>query len=151
MNYTDKEIADSAQALGLSPAQLSVGRSDGSPATYSAGDLRGIRDLLQRENKGLMRLALYPQIAGDFPDEFASGRIRESGIKLYCNCLDVAVVDHNGEVLACGFIKKSFGNILQRPLKDILDSEEFTSQRQGLLKENLLPICSRCCALGYLK
>lgn len=57
-------------------------------------------------------------------------------------------INAQGEVIFCPFIKKPFGNLLEQSFEEIWNNEEFKQFRKKLVKNNLAPVCSRCCRLG---
>lgn len=151
MDYSREDISESARILGIPQEKISVARQISAHNKITCGQLQELLLLVREEGRGRMRIVLYPEIAKKAPKEFLEGNIRHAGLKLFCNSLDLAVVDHNGDVLPCSFIKKSFGNVLKSPLKDILSCADFNNMRKHLLRGNLLPVCKYCCALSYIR
>ncbi|HID06894.1 MAG TPA: SPASM domain-containing protein [Armatimonadetes bacterium] len=60
-------------------------------------------------------------------------------------CGDYVVIEHNGDVYACDFFVEpewKFGNLLERPLSELLRSERARQFKQR--KRQLAPECKRC-------
>jgi MoaA/NifB/PqqE/SkfB family radical SAM enzyme len=59
-------------------------------------------------------------------------------------------LDHLGNVHHCGVIRRPFGNLLEQPVEEIWNSEEYRRYRRLLMNPKLLPICKRCCKAAYI-
>jgi MoaA/NifB/PqqE/SkfB family radical SAM enzyme len=55
-------------------------------------------------------------------------------------------INSKGDVYSCHTLGCKFGNIKDKPLKEIFNSKKATKLRH-LIKKNLMPACSRCCKL----
>lgn len=99
-----------------------------------------------RTIKGI-NVIIHPDIFDFFPEEIYNGNLRNK-VNLFCKNIFVGRIDAQGNVIFCPFIKKSFGNLLNEPMEAIWNSDKFKSFRKELLKNNLLPVCERCCKLG---
>jgi MoaA/NifB/PqqE/SkfB family radical SAM enzyme len=53
-------------------------------------------------------------------------------------------VGPDGEVYNCPYLVKSFGNVKDKPLEEIWDSEQMRALRKGMINGKLMPICRRC-------
>lgn len=105
------------------------------------------RKIEQMKEIGSVNLTVDPEVFNKFPEEFYNGEARKKN-NLVCKNMSLGRIDSQGNVIFCPFIKRSFGNLLEEPMEKIWDNEEFKSFRRNLLKNNLLPICKRCCRLG---
>ncbi len=84
-------------------------------------------------------------------NDYYNGTGRKN-LRLICSKIasPSARIDHKGNVLHCGAIRKSFGNLLEHSLDEIWHSREYSEFRKKMLDINLLPICKRCCKAGYV-
>jgi len=147
MFYTLQDLESSARILGINPERLSVGMGSSRQEEYPYSKFKEALDLIPKLNKGSMRVSLFPAIANQFPEDFWRGNVLSMSKRPFCGATKLIVVDCTGDVLLCGFIKKSFGNLLNQPLAEIINSTDFKAFRKQLIKNHLLPICQRCCGL----
>jgi radical SAM protein with 4Fe4S-binding SPASM domain len=90
---------------------------------------------------------IIPPVAKKNPEAFLDGKLRQEGNVLMCGALSKIIIDQYGNVRGCPFININFGNLTERPLEEIWNSESFQNFRRDLLRSNLLDICLRCCNL----
>lgn len=118
---------------------------------YSLAEIKETLKVIKEEGKKNQVITqLTTKIANKYPEEFYYGNIRETDLKLICRGLTNLYLDNQGNVLLCPYIKKNFGNVLNKSVKEIWNSGQFKDFRRRLLNNNLIPICQRCCALNYI-
>lgn len=93
-------------------------------------------------------------------EEFTSGPVKRDEI-YQCNLLNKTVhVAANGDVYPCSFVQFPLGNVLDKKITDIFNSEEATDFRRMFLQQKgkLCPDCDYhascgggCCAENYTK
>ena len=73
-------------------------------------------------------------------------------LRLVCPKLlePTARIDHLGNVLFCGVLRKSWGNLMETPFEEIWNDAGFREFRKKLLDGNMLPVCRRCCKVDSL-
>lgn len=106
---------------------------------------------VKKKLKGLsrdtgMRFNIAPKVADIDDREFYHGTIREKK-KLFCKHLLVPRIDAQGGLIFCHLIKKEFGNLADKSLEEVWNSGEIMEFRKKLLRNNLSPVCKRCCRL----
>lgn len=112
---------------------------------FSLGELKEAIDKI-KTIKGIS-LVIQPGLFCKFPEEFYSGKLRTEK-PLRCKSIFLGRINAQGELIFCPFIKKSFGNLVHQSFSEIWNSEELKAFRRNLLKNNLFPVCKRCCKLG---
>jgi len=145
MFATPEEIVLSRNILGDKDLQVAMEISKSPEYNFSLQELQKTIKKI-RIIKGI-NVVIHPDIFDYFSEELYNGNSREK-IKLACKNMFIGRVNAQGNVIFCPFIKKSFGNLLTEPLEKIWNKNEFKSFRNNLLKNNLLPVCKRCCKLG---
>ena len=78
-------------------------------------------------------------------------RTLRNKVALSCSSFYSIRIAADGSVIHCPYIRKEFGNLLDAPLADIWNSEEFRQFRKNLLSANMLPTCVRCGKLRLRK
>ena len=121
---------------------------------YSFDELASAIERLKREGR---RLGVYPVFSPDVWSrklhEYYHGTAPEH---LHLVCAKVVTdtptfrLDHLGNVHHCGVIRRPFGNLLEQPIEEIWNSEEYRRYRQLLLDKRLLPVCKRCCKAAFI-
>jgi radical SAM protein with 4Fe4S-binding SPASM domain len=145
MFVTPEEIALSKKFLGYQDLPLALEMQNEAKYKFSLEKLKQTIDKV-RAIKGI-NLVIQPGVFSDFPEEFYNGTLREK-TDLVCKNMFIGRVNAQGDVIFCPFIKKSFGNLLKESFEEIWNSEEFKQFRKKLAKNNLVPICSKCCRLS---
>jgi len=148
MFATPEEIILSKKIIGEDNLPLATAISKDSGYKFSLNKLKQIIDKI-RTIKGI-NVVIHPDIFDYFPEELYNGNLRAK-TKVVCKNMFIGRVNAQGDVIFCPFIKKSFGNLLNDSMEKIWNNNEFKSFRKNLLKNNLLPICKRCCKLGISK
>lgn len=121
---------------------------------YSYEELANAIDSLKREGR---RLGVYPVFSPDVWSrklpEYYNGSAPD---RLHLVCAKLVTdtptfrVDHLGNVHHCGVIRRPFGNLLEQPVEEIWNSEEYRRYRKLLMDKRLLPICKRCCKAAFI-
>ncbi|MFC1541793.1 radical SAM/SPASM domain-containing protein [Candidatus Latescibacterota bacterium] len=92
-----------------------------------------------------------------FPSEMAIDNYYNSAFNELNQCLipwSRTVVSPYGEVFPCinfSLINYYLGNIKEKSLKDIWNSQEYKEFRRKLKKHGLFPLCSKCCMINNVK
>lgn len=98
-----------------------------------------------------VQVAFYPRIFEESPETYWREDARETK-DLICQMFLVppgnALVEADGGLRPCPSISKSFGNLWERPFEEFWNSEQIRTFRKGLINNNMMPVCSRCPALG---
>jgi radical SAM protein with 4Fe4S-binding SPASM domain len=145
MFATAEEIIASKKILDEEDLPLATSVSKQPEYKFSLNKLKETINKI-RTIKGI-NVVIHPDIFDFFPEEIYNGNLRGK-TKLICKNMFVGRVNAQGDVIFCPFIKKSFGNLLNESMGEIWNKEEFKSFRNRLVKNNLLPVCKRCCKLG---
>lgn len=145
MFATPEEIISSRNILGDKDLQIAMEVSKSPTYNFPLQELQETIKKI-RTIKGI-NVVIHPDIFDYSPEELYNGKLREK-TKLACKNMFIGRINAQGNVIFCPFIKKSFGNLLMGPLENIWNNDEFKSFRNDLLKNNLLPVCKRCCKLG---
>ncbi len=145
MQYTQDEFKESNKALS------DLGVSNG-----FRNDCVTLGDIDFAYLKKLERLTDHPDI-----EVTITPSVYEESVEHYLNCRSdakssikckdiidgVAKISNKGELMICESLSKRYHNLIETPLNDIWNSKEICMVRNALIKEDLLPMCSRCCSL----
>lgn len=93
---------------------------------------------------------IFPRASYKYPQEFFSYSLHKRR-KLICRHFYSFTVIENGDVFICPFIHKKVGNVLEGDPQQIWNNEIMRNLRTKILKNNLLPICRKCCAVDYVE
>jgi len=150
MFYSGDDIKKTSEMLGFSQDdRLFIQQKElEDKKIYLQKNIDAICEIKDLRKKGTAFTAIYPPIAAKYPLEFFQGQVREKH-NLLCNNLNSLTVIENGDVLICPFIYKKIGNITEDDPSKIWNSESMQNLRKDILGNNLLPICKKCCSLGY--
>lgn len=148
MFNTAGEVDASKKMLGMEGVEFFPEIKPGTERDYGLDKLRDVISLILRESKKSgIPMRISPEIANTDLEETYGGRFGP-GKSLMCNALKKGIIDQKGDVFACPMMKKSFGNVLERPFSEIWNSQEFCDFRKSLLSKNLVPLCYRCCSVA---
>jgi radical SAM protein with 4Fe4S-binding SPASM domain len=145
MFSTSEELALSRNILHDENLQIAMQISKNPTYNFSLQKLQETIEKI-RSIKGI-NVVIHPDIFDYFPEELYDGKLRERA-KLICKNMFVGRISAQGDMIFCPFIKKSFGNLREEALEKIWNNNQFKSFRKELVKNNLLPVCKRCCKLG---
>lgn len=145
MFVTPKEISLSKNLLGCQDLFLALEVQEDAKYRFSFKKLKDTISKI-RAIKGI-NVVVQPGVFNDFPEEFYNGTLRKKTI-LGCKNMLLGRVNAQGKVIFCPFIKKPFGNLLEQFFEEIWNNKELKQFRKKLVKNNLAPICNRCCRLG---
>jgi len=148
MFATPKEIVLSKKLLGFQGLPLALEVQENDKYEFSLEKIKKTIDKI-KSIKGI-NVIIHPKAFEYFPKEFYNGTLR-SKINLRCENMFLGRINAQGEIIFCPFIKKSFGNLLEQSFEEIWNNKELKSFRRKLIKNNLLPLCKRCCRLGVNK
>lgn len=141
MFCTKEEIKES----GVEPIVANI--KENGRYGYTAKELKELKKRLDKLAKGTgIKIVIAPRVAEIDANVFITGDIREKK-KLFCKHLLVPRIDSQGNLIFCHIIKKTFGNLKDKNLDDLWNSDELKEFRRALLSNNLLPVCKRCCRL----
>ena len=90
---------------------------------------------------------VQPRIYDRHSQFYFDGSLRQN-IKVGCKDLFACRVDAQGNIIFCPIIKTKLGNLLENSLEELWNSDRFKKMRLDLVKNNLTPVCKRCCRLG---
>ena len=66
----------------------------------------------------------------------------------YCDHVSESIrVRANGDISLCQYIDRYYGNVMIDGFDRLLDSEEYKTVSDNLMKGKLFPICNHCCHL----
>ena len=112
---------------------------------------------LQRLRQHGRRLGVYPVFSPDvWSRRLADYYYGTAPQNLHLVCAKLVTdsptfrLDHLGNVHHCGVIRRPFGNLLEQPIEEIWNSEEYRRYRRLLMDRRLLPICKRCCKAAFI-
>jgi MoaA/NifB/PqqE/SkfB family radical SAM enzyme len=148
MAATPEEVEESGKLLGINISDFAVEVKADNNFSFGLDEILNILKKLN-QTKGL-DITIQPRIFNKYPEFYLNGTLRENQSNLYCKDIHVIRINAQGEIIFCPFIKKSFGNLLEKKLEQIWNSQNFRDFRVRLLKNNLTPVCKRCCRLGSL-
>lgn len=121
---------------------------------YSFDELVEATERLKTEGRRLGVFPVFsPDIWGRKLREYYDGTAQD-GLHLVCAKLITDTptfrLDHLGNVHHCGVVRHSFGNLVEQPVEEIWNSDEYRRYRRLLMDPRLLPICKRCCKAAYI-
>jgi MoaA/NifB/PqqE/SkfB family radical SAM enzyme len=147
MFSTPGDIKESREILASNGCRIVTQIKERSTYDYSLHKFLEVKERLKRiSHKNGIKLGFGPKAADIDAREFYRGKMRESK-RLICKHLLSARVDPSGNLVFCHIIKKGFGSLVDEPLEEIWNSEELRGFRKRLLRNNLVPVCERCCRL----
>ena len=110
-----------------------------------------IKETTNKCKKENVDLQIYPDLDDDNIVKWYSNDEIEYK-DAYCDHVDTSIrVRANGDVALCQYIENCFGNIKDKDLKDIVETEEYKSIANNLKNGSLFPICYNCCHLRFHK
>jgi MoaA/NifB/PqqE/SkfB family radical SAM enzyme len=156
--YTQAQVQKTHQILqremGWEPDGYEICTNVRDEFEYSFEELVSAVEKLKREGR---RLGVYPVFSPDVWSRRLSDYYYGTAAKnLHLVCAKLVSgsptfrLDHLGNVHHCGVIRRPFGNLLEQPMEEIWNSEEYRRYRKLLMGKSLLPICTRCCKAAYL-
>ena len=142
--YTPDELDESARLMGMSKDNFHLSVCESGKRSYGVDTLRQKLDEAVAKGKELgVKVGFYPSFLRDEVENCYNGTLRENG-KYICKYLFTGRIDPQGNLIHCYAIRKAFGNLLDKPLAEIWNSEEMKEFRKRLLGNNLLPLCETC-------
>lgn len=141
--YQNDIISSYTMMADLGPF-LSVNSKD-SEIGYSFQDLK--RALREVDEIGRALNIAVGYIPSEFihnPERFYKRERRDGLGSVFCSALLKGRIDPYGNLIPCFAIRKPFGNLLKKELRDLWNSGDFKCYRKKLLQNNLLPICESC-------
>ena len=154
--YSRKDIEDTKRILakhfGWDSNEFEINVLEKGKVTYG---LETLKDQIDSAINTGLSLGVKPSFTPitwfNNINDYYNGTGRKN-LRLICSKIasPSARIDHKGNVLHCGAIRKSFGNLLEHSLDEIWHSKEYSEFRKKMLDINLLPICKRCCKAGYV-
>lgn len=142
---TPQEVLASGKILDV-PLE-NIGAEEKTEAQYDFPRYKA--DELLREVRNLKGISfiIQPRIYEKYSEPYFNGSLRQN-TNLSCKDLFTCRIDSRGNVIFCPTIKTELGNLLEQPLSEIWNNERLKRLRLTLLKNNLTPVCKRCCRLG---
>lgn len=142
-----QEVESSAKTLKMSSTDITLPVRERTTYDHSLESFIETKKQLKELSARVgMNFAVSPPAADTHSEEFHMGQLRER-TRLYCGHMWTVRIDPEGNVVFCQLIRKKFGNLLEQPLSEIWNSGELREFRRTLMKNNLLPVCRRCCKI----
>lgn len=148
---TPKALEDTRQILGWNDLAVSLQLKSNSGYDFPIEIWEAKWNEVRKTGKKLgMDINIYPSLFNKYIRTCVQRRLRDSELRLMCDVLLVGRIDPYGNVIPCPIIRKSFGNLLESPFKEIWNSQDFREFRHKMAMNNLLPICENCCNLRLI-
>lgn len=143
--FTDEVINDSCRDLNLLPSDFPLRVKNNILPSYSYSEFKKNMVKINKElvKSNISRWYLPPHLM-EKPRELYYRTLRSNN-PLYCIYLERLRIDPEGNILLCPIIRKSFGNIHDKPISEIWNSKEFCDMRLKLTDNNLTSVCETCC------
>ncbi|MBK5295935.1 MAG: SPASM domain-containing protein, partial [Vicinamibacteria bacterium] len=90
-----------------------------------------------------IRFDMRPKVVTELVDNYYQPGSRLNGRCLYP--FNWARVSFSGKVYFCPFIRVEVGDLTTQTLEEVWNGAPYVDLRQRLLKEQLFPVCRRCC------
>ncbi|MBT4935472.1 radical SAM protein [Candidatus Woesearchaeota archaeon] len=111
---------------------------------YSLDELKkSLEEVQEYGNNNGVNVFFYPEYLLTKVEECHARTLRRNG-RYMCRFINRARIDPYGNVIHCGQLRKSFGNLKEKSFKEIWNSIEYKEFRMNLLNHNLMPICETC-------
>ena len=142
---TTQEILASSKMLDIPLENISTEEKKEVEYSFS---YQKIEELLKRiRSIKDINFMIQPRIYDRYPQFYFDGFLRQN-VEVGCKDLFACRVDAQGNIIFCPIIKTKLGNLLEYSLEELWNSDQFKKMRLNLLKNNLTPVCKRCCRLG---
>lgn len=149
MFSTASEINSSKRLPEFKDIKVYTNLQDSNKYSYSLQEAKKVINLIKQESKKNKILAtVMPQPTYTHTTDFYNGGINK--YRLVCMELSKIAIDSKGQIMLCPLMHEYYGNLLDKSLKDIWNSNKARTFRKNLLKYNLLPLCNRCCSINTL-
>lgn len=156
--YTEADVALTREILrremGWGPESFEICTNVREGFDYGLQELASTVEGLKSEGR---RLGVYPVFSPDVWSRRLADYYQGTAPRnLHLVCTKVVAhlpgfrVDHLGNAHHCGMIRHSFGNLLEQPIEEIWNSQEYQQYRRLLLDKRLLPLCKRCCKAAFI-
>lgn len=97
-------------------------------------------------------IQIYPELSKEEINNWYAPELKETKKEFFCNHVDESIrIRANGDITLCQYIDKSFGNIKNKSIKELMEDEEYNKIANELKNGNILPICLHCCHLRTKK
>ena len=137
------EFDNTMKTFGLTVEDMSMLYSERTRPRYEIEELRSEWEKIQALSKKYGIVAEIKPPVSIYYDTFYKGNARND-LTLMCRDWALCRIDCKGNVILCGQLKKKMGNLLEKPLSDVWNSEEFKKTRMQFLTHNMSDICKRC-------
>ena len=104
---------------------------------------KSLEEVQEYGNNNGVNVFFYPEYLLTKVEECHARTLRRNG-RYMCRFINRARIDPYGNVIHCGQLRKSFGNLKEKSFKEIWNSIEYKEFRMNLLNHNLMPICETC-------
>lgn len=142
--YTDEELEECSKLMGIPKEDFPLSIWDTKKRSFKMEKLREKLEEAIEVGKALgINVGFYPSFLLDDIENCYNETLRENG-EYFCKYLLTGRVDPQGNLIHCYGIRKSFGNLLEKPFIELWNSDEMRKFRKRLLNNNLLPICETC-------
>lgn len=141
-----KEIEESAKLLGVKKQKITIWSNEQAGYNYSEEAVyQVIKELKILSKKYKIYFNTEPIIAQSYLNDFFNGKILAK--QPLCSHLFTARSDSRGNFVFCHMLKEEYGSLIDTPLPELWNSKAIKNLRKNLLKEQLPPLCKRCCRL----
>lgn len=142
--YTKEDIDYAKDTLDLKDGDIPLTISESSKQEYTLEQLREkINELDEEGKKKGVKINLFPGFLRTEMKDCFNREMRSKG-RYMCLGLMNGRIDSKGNVIPCFAIRKKMGNLREKSLEEIWNSEEYKEFRKNLLQGNLLPMCETC-------
>jgi len=142
--YTKELIQETAELMKIEPWEIPMLLKENVLPSYSFEKFKkSVIELDKELKKYRYKYCYYPRDLLKNLKEFYYRTYRKNN-ELYCTHLDELRIDSKGNVIHCHVFRKSFGNVFEKSIEEIWNSEEFCEFRVNLIKNNLTPVCETC-------
>ena len=148
----DAHTRDFANRFGFEP-ELHKGWVGGwTPDDYAAlnEQIQELKSLSKQ--KGTPPVIMIPDITGvQDLQTYYTDHSSTFGFNQCVSIFQVVEIDSNGDISPCrDYHDYIVGNIKDHTITELWNSEKFKDFRKSLVKDGLMPVCTRCCGLmGY--
>lgn len=142
--YTRDDLKEASVVLGYPESDFKLRISESKNTAYTFTVLLENIKAAEKKARRLGMRIFY------LPDNFISGmelhylKSNRSKGRHFCRSIFKGRIDSKGNVFHCYAIRKSFGNVLEKPLSEIWNSPEYLAFRKNLMGNNLLSLCETC-------
>ena len=143
MYSTPQEVEETLRLIGSDDASVIATFVTPDPMVPPARVREKVAALREKCRARGIRFDMRPKVVTELVDNYY-----EPGSRLNGRCLypfNWARVSFSGKVYFCPFIRVEVGDLTKQTLEEVWNGAPYVEMRQRLLKEQLFPVCRRCC------